>query len=238
MELCLPQLAPHPAWHPSIQQRAGAIRVVAPRCASLRLIRPSGLNAIFRISTAEEFGSNGFESARPYTCRTACVHSNIIKLKCRTSKFDITTAMPSNPRRIVCPMVAFHPTYCSNSSTASEPKAATGFIRSITSRAKSKRCSTRPSGRATGWTCAVEDGATVRNTSRTGRARRVQQNAPKHHAGTRAAHRRHASPTTPLPSGPADSGGIDSGLRLQCTIGSLRTAPKRRVLVGRESAFD
>ncbi|MBB5443812.1 hypothetical protein HDG38_002436 [Paraburkholderia sp. WSM4177] len=47
----------------------------------MRLILPPGFNAIFRFSTASEFGSNGFESAHPCTFRTARARSNIIKIK-------------------------------------------------------------------------------------------------------------------------------------------------------------
>lgn len=64
---------------------------------------------------------------------------------------------------------------------------------------------------------------------------RVQQNSPKHHAGSRTAHRRNTWLTTPLPSGLADSGGANGGLRLQCRTSSLCIALKRRMLVSRES---
>jgi hypothetical protein len=47
----------------------------------LRLILPSGFNAIIGFSTASALGSNGFESARPCTFSTSRAHSNIIKIK-------------------------------------------------------------------------------------------------------------------------------------------------------------
>ena len=182
-----------PDWHLFIQQRAGAIRLVAshspPQASTpffaFRLLKNSARMALN-------------QRARALFARH--VRAKIsLKLKCTTSKFNITTAMPSNPRRIVCPMAAFHPTCCSNSSTVSAPTADTASIRSITSRAKSKRCSTRPSGHATGSTRAVEDIASF---------------------SSRLSWR------------------VDSGLRLQCRNSSLRTAPKRPVLVSRESSFD
>ena len=66
--------------------------------------------------------------------------------------------MPSSHRRIVRPTVVFHPTCCSNALTRA-PKAATSSIRSITSRVKSRRCSTRHAGPATGSTRAVKGDA-------------------------------------------------------------------------------
>jgi hypothetical protein len=54
----------------------------------LRLILPSGFSAIFRFSTALEFGSNGFESSHPCTFRTARAHSNIIKIKMQNKQIQ------------------------------------------------------------------------------------------------------------------------------------------------------
>jgi hypothetical protein len=90
----------------------------------------------------------------------------LLKLKCKTNKSKHTTAMPSYLRRIVCPTGAFHPTCCSNESIARGLETATGSIRSIISRVKSRRCSTRRSGHADGSTRAVNDDAAVRNTRR------------------------------------------------------------------------
>lgn len=110
-----------------------------------------------------------------------------LKLKCETQIFNNTTAMPSNPRHIVCPTGAIHPTCCSNASIARAPKAATGSIRSIISRVKSRRCGTQASGHAIGSTRAVKDDATAWNTQRTrgtpaGATKRAQ--APRHYPGT------------------------------------------------------
>ncbi|RZF25110.1 hypothetical protein EVC45_34935, partial [Paraburkholderia sp. UYCP14C] len=54
----------------------------------MRLNLPSGFDAIFRGSTASEVGSNGFEAARPCTFRTACAHSNIIKIKMQNRRIQ------------------------------------------------------------------------------------------------------------------------------------------------------
>lgn len=80
-----------------------------------------------------------------------------LKLECKTNRSNSTTAMLSNPRRIVCATVAFHQTCCSNASTGRESKAATGSIRSNTSGAKKRHCCTRPSGDATGSTHVVSN---------------------------------------------------------------------------------
>lgn len=91
---------------------------------------------------------------RAHCARHASIRTSL-KLKCKTSKFNNTTAMPSIPRRIVCPTVVFRPTCCSNAPITRAPKAVTSFIRSITSRAKRRHCSTRDAGHATGSTRAV-----------------------------------------------------------------------------------
>ncbi|MGF6954683.1 hypothetical protein QFZ97_000548 [Paraburkholderia youngii] len=54
----------------------------------MRLNLISGFDAIFRCSTASEVGSNGFELARPCTFRTACAHSNIIKIKMQNRRIQ------------------------------------------------------------------------------------------------------------------------------------------------------
>lgn len=54
----------------------------------MRLIPPSGFNAIFRFSTASEFGSNCFESAHPCTFRAARARSNIIKIKMQNKQIQ------------------------------------------------------------------------------------------------------------------------------------------------------
>lgn len=92
------------------------------------------------------------------------VHTPILlKLKCRENIFINTMVMPSNLRRIVCLTGAFHPTCCSSASIVLGLKAATGSIRSITSRAKSRRCGTQVTGHAIGSTRAVNVDASARN---------------------------------------------------------------------------
>lgn len=92
--------------------------------------------------------------------------------------FSITTAMPSNPPRIVCPTGAFHPICCSNIAIAHTVIAGTASIRSITSRVKSRRCSTQHVGHATGSTFAVNGDVVISKHARPHAARNRAITAP------------------------------------------------------------
>lgn len=160
-ELRLPQLArPLLIGTCSFGSLPSAMHLVGP---GFFLQASTPLLAFRLLQNSARMALNG----RTYALFVRHVRTQILlKLKCKTNKSNYTTAMPSNLRRIVCPTGAFHPTCCSNESIAREPKTATGSIRSIISRVKSRRCSTRRSGHADGSTRAVNDGAAVRNTRR------------------------------------------------------------------------
>jgi hypothetical protein len=159
-ELCLPWLARSLLIGICLSSSLpSAMRLVAPDS-------PSGFNATIRVSTASECGPNGFKSAH---CALFVRHVRtqlLLKLKCKTNIPNNITAMPFNLRRIVCPTEAFHPTCCSNASIARALKTATRSIRSLISRMKSRRCSTRRSGHADGSTRAVDDDNALRYTRR------------------------------------------------------------------------
>ncbi len=147
-----------PVWHLSIAQFAR--RHTHPRCTA---IFPQASKPLFvfrlHLNSARMASDRRTRALFARYVRTPV----LLELKCRENRFTNTMVMPSNLRRIVWLTVAFHPTCCSSASIVLGLKAATGFIRSITSRAKNWRCGTQVTGHATGSTRAAKVDASALN---------------------------------------------------------------------------